>query len=105
MITEFHFGAVDRGMFSPGLVSAPTQSERARQTVDYLHSALKNPNCVGAHWFQYTDQPLTGRQPDGENYSVGFVNVSDEPYPEMVEAAREAGSTLYQARKEAPAAQ
>lgn len=105
MITEFHFGAVDRGMFSPGLVSAPTQSERARQTVDYLNSALKNPNCVGAHWFQYADQPLTGRQPDGENYGVGFVNVSDEPYPEMVGAAREAGSTLYQVRKAAPSAQ
>lgn len=99
LLTEFHFGALDRGMFSPGLVSAPTQIERAQRTVDYLHSALKNPNCVGAHWFQYADQPLTGRQPDGENYAVGFVNVSDEPYPEMVEAARKLGSSLYKVRK------
>jgi len=98
LLTEFHFGALDRGMFSGGLVSAPSQAERAQWTVDYLRSALKNPNCVGAHWFQYADQPLTGRD-DGENFGVGFVSVSDEPYPEMVDAARKVGSSLYQVRQ------
>lgn len=104
LLTEFHFGALDRGMFSPGLVSTPTQNERARRTADYLHSALMNPNCVGAHWFQYADQPLTGRPSDGENYAVGFVTVTDEPYPEMVDAARKFGSSLYRVRQEEPSA-
>jgi hypothetical protein len=34
--------------------------------------------CVGAHWFQYFDQPPLGRF-DGEKYSVGLVNIENEP--------------------------
>ena len=50
---------------------------------------------VGAHWFQYTDSPVTGRAYDGENYNVGFVTNADVPYKEMVEAAREINQELY----------
>ena len=53
---------------------------------------------VGAHWFQYTDSPLTGRAHDGENYNVGFVSITDIPYPEMVEAAKAFNKDLYQRR-------
>jgi hypothetical protein len=49
---------------------------------------------VGAHWFQYSDQPVTGRF-DGENYQIGFINICDRPYPEMVSATRKIGATLY----------
>jgi hypothetical protein len=52
------------------------------------------PAFVGCHWFQYVDQALTGRF-DGENYNIGFVTVTDTPYPEMVEAAREVNVTVY----------
>jgi hypothetical protein len=31
---------------------------------------MDHPSFVGAHWFQYTDQPLTGRTLDGENYNA-----------------------------------
>ena len=31
---------------------------------------------VGCHWFQYVDEPLTGRAYDGENYNIGFVTIS-----------------------------
>jgi agarase len=44
---------------------------------------------VGCHWFQYVDQPVTGRSLDGENYNIGLVTITDTPYPELVEAARE----------------
>jgi len=44
---------------------------------------------LGAHWFQYLDEPLTGRTLDGENAHVGFVTVADLPYAEFVSAARE----------------
>jgi agarase len=39
---------------------------------------------------------MTGRTYDGENYNIGFVDVTDTPYPEMVEAARAVHATLYQ---------
>ncbi|HEY3284929.1 MAG TPA: beta-galactosidase [Armatimonadota bacterium] len=98
IIGEFHFGALDRGMFHTGLVSTDSQKERASTYVDYLHSVLDAPTLVGCHWFQYIDQPLTGRAWDGENYNIGFVSVTDTPYPEMVAAARKVHAEAYTRR-------
>ncbi|CCW35847.1 beta-galactosidase [Chthonomonas calidirosea] len=95
IIGEFHFGALDRGMWHPGLVSAPNQETRAQMFIDYVHSVLDNPAFVGCHWFQYVDEPLTGRTWDGENYNIGFVTQTDRPYRHMVAAARRVGAELY----------
>ncbi len=97
LIGEFHFGALDRGMFDPGLCQARDQDDRASRYAAYVREAAAAPWCVGAHWFQYLDQALTGR-PDGENYNIGFVDATDEPYPEMREAARKVHAQLYQIR-------
>lgn len=98
IIGEFHFGALDRGMLHTGLVSTPSQQARAAMYVDYLQSVADHPNFVGCHWFQYTDQPLTGRTYDGENYNIGFLTITDTPYPEMVEAARTVHAEVYSRR-------
>jgi len=98
IIGEFHFGAVDRGMFHSGLVTTPNQPARAAMYKQYLESVEDNPAFVGCHWFQYYDEPLTGRSFDGENYNIGFVSVTDTPYPEMVEAAQAVASVLYSRR-------
>ncbi len=98
IIGEFHFGALDRGMFHPGLVSTPDQNTRAATYREYVRSVADNPAFVGCLWFQYVDEPLTGRTWDGENYNIGFVNVTDTPYPEMVSAARQAHGELYSRR-------
>lgn len=98
IIGEFHFGALDRGLFHPGLVSTPNQAARAAMYQDYLHSVIDNPALVGAHWFQYVDEPLTGRPLDGENYNIGFVSITDTPYPEMVAAARQVHAEAYARR-------
>ncbi|NOY81479.1 MAG: hypothetical protein GXP31_10805 [Kiritimatiellaeota bacterium] len=97
IIGEFHFGALDRGMFDPGLRRAKDQAERAGKYAAYVREAAAAAWCVGAHWFQYLDQPLTGR-PDGENYNIGFVDATDDPYPEMRQAAREVHQDLYTTR-------
>ncbi len=94
---EFHFGALDRGMFHTGLVSTANQDERARCYRDYVNFCLDHPRFVGTHWFQWQDQALTGRS-DGENYQIGFVTVTDAPYPELVRAARDIGATMYRRR-------
>jgi hypothetical protein len=98
ILGEFHFGALDRGMFHTGLVAVSDQKARAAMYRDYVEHALDNPMVVGCHWFQYLDQPLTGRSYDGENYNIGFVTVTDTPYPEMVEAAREVHADAYARR-------
>ena len=94
IIGEFHFGALDRGMFHPGLKKTKDQAERAATYRDYVQGALRNPLLVGTHWFQFGDQATTGRG-DGENYQIGFVDVGDTPYPELIAASREVGSAMY----------
>lgn len=95
---EFHFGAMDRGMFDTGMVAVPDQAARARAYKNYVESALLNPMVVGIHWFEYKDQPVTGRPLDEEPAQVGFVDIADTPYPEMVKASRELAVDLYPLR-------
>jgi hypothetical protein len=98
IIGEFHFGALDRGMFHTGLVASENQDERARKYVRYVESVAANPAFVGCHWFEYADQPLTGRAMDGENYNIGLVSIADVPYPELTAAARALHGRLYPER-------
>ena len=97
VIGEFHFGALDRGMFDPGLRRTADQAERSQKYAAYIAEAGQAPWCVGAHWFQYLDQALTGRA-DGENYNIGFADATDDPYPEMRDAARDVHEKLYRLR-------
>lgn len=96
IIGEFHFGALDRGMFHTGLVPVPDQAARAAAYRDYVRGALAHPQFVGCHWFQYHDQPTTGRVYDEENYQIGFVDIADTPYTETIAACREVGYHLYE---------
>lgn len=100
IIGEFHFGVLDRGMFSASLCNAGlTQEDRAEAYVRFMQGVLVHPNFVGAHWFQYRDQPLTGRG-DGEAYQIGFVDVADTPYEELCRAARKVGEGMYRYRSQ-----
>ena len=95
IIGEFHFGALDRGLFHTGLVPVATQQARAEAYKEYVRSALRHPQFVGCHWFQYCDEPTTGRQWDEENYQIGLVDVADTPYAETIAASRAVGERLY----------
>ena len=85
----------DERMFSPGLVAATNQQERGEMYASYITDLLKTNTFVGGHWFQYVDQPNTGRSWDGENYNAGFVDVCDIPYYPLVEAAKGIHSQMY----------
>jgi hypothetical protein len=97
LVGEFHFGALDRGMFHTGLVATGSQDERAECYRKYVNACLEQPRYIGVHWFQWKDQPLTGRG-DGENYQIGFLNVVDSPYPELVAAAKQVAAGMYSLR-------
>jgi hypothetical protein len=98
LIGEFHFGALDRGLFHTGLVPVASQAARAAAYREYVRSVLRHPQFVGCHWFQYQDEPTTGRAWDEENYQIGFVDVADTPYAETIAASREVGDKLYRER-------
>lgn len=97
IIGEFHFGSLGRGLLHPGLKYAADQKERAMLYQSFQEQAMKNPYVVGSHWFQYNDQPVTGRN-DGENYQIGFVTVGDIPYSDLIDKARETAKKMYELR-------
>lgn len=75
----------------------PDTVMRAQRYRNFVYGCLDHPRFVGTHWFQWQDQALTGR-PDGENYQIGFLNVADMPYPELVEASRDVAAKMYRRR-------
>ncbi len=99
LIGEFHFTTMDAPMQPSGLVMVANHVDRARAYRTYVTSALRNPAIVGTHWFQYYDQPATGRF-DGENYQTGLLDICDTPYAETVAACRSMGERIYRLRAE-----
>lgn len=93
LIGEYHIGVPVDGL-SAGLVQAKDQAERGLAYRYYLEQAASIPGFVGAYWFEWKDEPVLGRM-DGENYNIGFVDVTDRPYSELVEAAKIAHQRLY----------
>ncbi len=98
IVGEFHFGALDRGLFHTGLVPVENQQSRAKAYGDYVRGALRHPQFVGTHWFQWIDESTTGRVYDEENYQIGFLDVADTPYAETIAISRAIGQSLYETR-------
>jgi len=86
LVGEFHFGVPGRGL-AAGLVQVRDQAERGVAYRYYVEQAAAFPAFIGTSWFQWVDQPCTGRM-DGENYNIGLVDVTDRPYRELIEAMR-----------------
>ena len=86
LIGEFHIGVPADGL-AAGLVQAASQMERGVAYRYYVEQAASLPWFLGAYWFAWRDEPVLGRM-DGENYNIGFVDVTDRPYAELVEAAK-----------------
>lgn len=90
LIAEFHFGSDDRGPFGKGVVPVWNEAQRGEAYARYVKAAAQDPNIVGAHWFEYTDQPASGRTLDGENAHIGLVGITDLPFGSFVDAVRRA---------------
>jgi hypothetical protein len=103
MVTEFYMSAKANRSGNEnshsGFPVVETLAERARSATTTLKLLLNNPNVVGAHWFQYYDEPRNGRG-DGENYNFGLVDVNNQAYTELLDAFK---STLSSAGNRPPA--
>jgi len=95
MIGEFHFGSIDRGLPSTGLGAASSQEQRGVAYRYYVEQGAKLPALVGVHYFQLNDQPVLGRS-DGENYNIGFVDICNMPYTEMLAGVQETNEDIYE---------
>lgn len=103
LITEWGIGSDpsqtpfrDEDMDNP-----PTPAERAAVVSKYLDASIRHPNIVGTHFFQFRDQPLSGR-PDGEALLRGLVNVADTPNFELIQATRRFAEQMYPTRHKQP---
>jgi agarase len=62
--------------FPPFLPEVADGAAQAMAYGAYMDGVLGLPFVVGAHWFQWMDQPVEGRA-DGENQLIGFVDIDD----------------------------
>jgi hypothetical protein len=92
LIGEFHIGVPENGL-GAGLVQAMNQTERAVAYRYFVEQGMSLPYCLGAHWFTWRDEPVLGRN-DGENYNIGLVDVTDRPYPELIDAVKTTSKRL-----------
>ncbi|MBJ2284774.1 beta-galactosidase [Pseudomonas sp. MF6755] len=88
LITEFNVGSADRGPFWGGVTQLAREEDRAAAYSTFLTQAMAEPSIVGVHWFQYLDQPVTGRLLDGENGHFGLVGITDVPFQGFVDSVR-----------------
>ena len=96
LITEFHFGTLDRGVVGMSLSPVHDQTQRARSFGAYVTAGLIHPNIVGTHWFAYSDQSTVGRP--NENYEIGLIDITDQPYPEMTAMSQAIARQMYELR-------
>jgi hypothetical protein len=94
LISEFHFGSDDRGPFGKGVVSVYTEQQRGEAYATFVAAAAADPTIVGAHWFEYIDQPVTGRLLDGENSHIGLVGIADIPFGSFVDVVTRANRQI-----------
>jgi len=84
LATEFSYRAVTSGL--PNTKGAPvtvfSQADRGRAYAYYAGRCQAAPYIIGYHWFNYMDEPRSGRF-DGENSNYGLVNERDRPYEKL----------------------
>jgi hypothetical protein len=94
LVSEFSFGSTDRGPFGAGPVPVWNEEQRGPAYARFVQAAADDPAIVGVHWFQWADQPVTGRLLDGENAHFGLVGITDIPFGGFVRAAAAANAAV-----------
>jgi hypothetical protein len=93
LITEFSWRAMENTSGNRNTrgaeVTVQTQADRAANYRRFVTALMAEPYIIGAHWFQYHDEPPDGRSFDGEDSNYGLVDVRDRPYEELLKAAAE----------------
>ena len=83
------------GLPASGIGHLKNRASCAKSYRVNLEDAAADPHCVGVHWFTLYDESALGRS-DGENYSIGFLDVCNRPYDEMGRAAIQSHGRMYE---------
>ncbi len=89
MRTEFSWRGAENNSGNPNTRGAgavvPTQQDRADNYQQYVEALLTEPIVIGAHWFEFADEPPQGRF-DGEDSNYGIVDIQHKPYDVLLDA-------------------
>jgi hypothetical protein len=100
--TEWYAKGMDSGMANVTGAgwTVKTQKDRGRFYQNYTLGLLKEPGCVGWHWFKYIDNDPTNTKADPSNLdsNKGIVSSLYEPYPDLLEMMRELNCSVYALR-------
>jgi len=77
-----------------------TPQERFVYYQQYVQKWAAMPFSLGCHWYQFVDQNLTGRVNDGENQTVGLVDVTDQPHEDIQSAITKISKEIYKLHNE-----
>ncbi|HWP41548.1 MAG TPA: hypothetical protein VNL70_11520 [Tepidisphaeraceae bacterium] len=92
LITEYSFHALDGRSGNRNTVGFAAQvlDQQARADAYHLFTtrAARVPYIVGVDWFQWSDEPPSGRSSDGEDVNFGVVDVDDVPYELLADSIR-----------------
>ena len=96
-----------RGYEVYAAASAIDDADAGAQYQTNLQAAAHNPWCGGAGWFEYRDEPVSGRGflgetdldlVEGEDYAFGMVDVADRPKYDLVDQVRTTNLAMAQRR-------
>jgi hypothetical protein len=92
MITEYAFHALDGRSGNRNTVGFAAQvlDQQARGDGYRLFTTrlARVPYVIGADWFQWSDEPPSGRSSDGEDVNFGVVDVDDRLYEILADSIR-----------------
>lgn len=96
---------LERGFRAYPAANAVDDVDAGQLYFQWVEEARRNPYCVGISWFQYRDEPVSGRGPGqgtdlvyGEDFAFGLVDVADQPKYDLVEMVRLANLQAAQRR-------
>ena len=99
LITEWYAKGVDSGMGNTGGAGwlVKTQRERGLFYENFTLGLLESSNCVGWHWFRYSDNDPadTTIDPSNRDSNKGIVNNRYEPYSALLASMNRINSCLY----------
>jgi hypothetical protein len=104
LIGEFsfppHYG-LERGFAVYSSANATDEASAGDAYAKFILDAATEPHLIGTLWFEYRDEPLTGRGPGfgaldvyGEDYAFGLIDVTDRPKYELVKRMRAANVSV-----------
>jgi uncharacterized protein (TIGR03437 family) len=96
-----------RGYEAYAAANATDDADAGAEYQANLEAAARNPWCVGVAWFEYRDEPVSGRGflgetdldlVEGEDYAFGMVDVADRPKYDLVNPVRTTNLAMAQRR-------